>query len=33
MRDIQKKDKSNAKNVDAINYKMGSILDWTTRAE
>jgi hypothetical protein len=27
---FKKTDKSNAKNVDAINYKMGSILDWTT---
>jgi hypothetical protein len=33
MGNIQKTDKSNAKNVDAINYKMGSILDWTTLAE
>jgi hypothetical protein len=33
MGDIQKTDKSNAKNAAAINYKMGSILDWTTRAE
>jgi ubiquinone/menaquinone biosynthesis C-methylase UbiE len=30
---FKKAHKSNAKNLDAIKYKMGSILDWTTRAE
>src|ERR671922_882875 len=30
---LKKADKPNAKNLDAIKYKMGSILDWTTRAE
>src|SRR5215207_749419 len=30
---FKKADKPKAKNVDAINIKMGSIMDWTTRAE
>jgi ubiquinone/menaquinone biosynthesis C-methylase UbiE len=30
---FKKADKPDAKNLDAIKYKMGSILDWTTRAE
>jgi ubiquinone/menaquinone biosynthesis C-methylase UbiE len=30
---FKKSDKPNADNLDAVNYKMASILDWTTRAE
>jgi ubiquinone/menaquinone biosynthesis C-methylase UbiE len=30
---FKKADKPNAKNIDAIEYKIGSILDWSTRAD
>jgi ubiquinone/menaquinone biosynthesis C-methylase UbiE len=30
---FKKSDKPNADDLDAVNYKMASILDWTTRAE
>lgn len=30
---FKKADKPNAKNLDAVKHKMGSMLDWTTRAE